>query len=783
MAFLKKARTAIKKKLVSIAICSGIVAACWFLLFQHYQRASEGGLVYKLENLLLDFRFLTRGPIPAKNKIGVLAIDEKSLEQFGRWPFSRKYYSQAFANLKELGVKFIGFDSIFSEPERPSIEDAETTLNSLKTMKNGALSSGLKSSLSAIEQMKLSSPADQTFAEGVKNFENIVMGYFYFESQEEVDASGRKEDPYRGLDFMAETNAIQAVFMPEGKQLTQYGDSMQARGIVGNTENIAAASQHFAFFSNNPDSDAIVRWVTMVKIINGSLMPSLALKIAAESMDRDIAVFLNDDSIESISLVSRVNDGDSIDLPIDPLGQGRIVLNHRGPGASSFRRISLADAYNNTLTPEETEFLKGSTLLMGATAIGINDQRPNPFDATLDGVENHAAAIDNIMAHDFIKRPTDIWFIELGMILFIGLFFSPIMIWSRAANSGMLAIAFLVGYYYFDKYYWFTRGTWSYMGMPFIEISALFISVTLYKYIVEEKEKRKVQGAFAHYLSPEVIDEVMESDSLNLGGVRKECTVFFSDVRGFTTISESLSPEQLSQFMNDYFTPMTTIILKSRGCLDKYIGDAIMAFWGAPIPLTDQADIACESAIKMLFALDKVQADFKAKNFPNVDIGIGLNTGAMSVGNMGSSERMAYTVMGDQVNLGARLEGLTKDYGIKVMISEFTVKNLTRPTTHIYRDLDDIKVKGKNESTRVFELMRPDTLPQEAAVKNLIAEFEAGRKEYRLQEWKKAEQHFMKCIMLRPDDGPANTYIKRIAEYKKNPHIEDWDGVYTFKHK
>jgi adenylate cyclase len=783
MGFLKKPFNAIKKKLVSIMICSGIVFACWYLLFQHYQRGSDNGIVYKMENLLLDFRFLTRGAVPAKNKIGILAIDEKSLQQFGRWPFSRQYYAQAFANLKAQGVKYIGFDSIFSEPERPSIEDAESALSSLKKMKNSDLSLGLKETFSSIEEMKQNSPADQIFAKGVKNFENIIMGYFYFESQEEVEASGKKESPYGGLDIMAETNAIQAVFMPEGKELSQYGDALQARGIVANTPNIAAAAQYYAFFSNNPDSDAIVRWVTMVKIINGNLMPSLSLKMAAEAMDRDIAVFLNDDSIESISLVSRVNDGDSVDIPIDPQGQGRIVLNHRGPGADAFRRIGLADAYNNTFSPEEKAFLKDSTLLMGATAIGINDQRPNPFDPTLDGVENHAAALDNIMSRDFLKRPTDIWFIELGMILFIGLFFSPIMIWSRAANSGMLAVVFLVGYYYFDKYYWFTRGTWAYMGMPFVEISALFVSVTLYKYIVEEKEKRKVQGAFAHYLSPEVIDEVMESDSLNLGGVRKECTVFFSDVRGFTTISESLSPEQLSQFMNDYFTPMTSIILKSKGCLDKYIGDAIMAFWGAPIPLADQADIACESAVKMLFALDQVQRDFKAKNFPNVDIGIGLNTGAMSVGNMGSSERMAYTVMGDQVNLGARLEGLTKDYGIKIMISEFTVKNLKRPMTHIFRDLDDIKVKGKNEPTRVFELMRPDALPQDAALRNLIAEFEAGRKEYRLQDWKKAEMHFMKCLMLKPDDGPANAYIKRIAEYKKNPHIENWDGVYTFKHK
>jgi adenylate cyclase len=783
MEFLKKLGSALKKKFVSILLCSGIVFGCWYVLFQHYRSGSDSGLIHKMENLLLDFRFTTRGVQKAKNKIGILAIDEKAIQQFGRFPFSRQYYAQAFANLKKRGVKFIGFDSVFAEPERPTISDVEPRLEALTGKQGTALNDGLMETMAVLKDMKAVSPADQVFAEGVQNFGNIVLGYFYFESEKEVTEGGRDKDPYSGLDKMAETNAIQALFLPEGKELASYPDTMQARAIVTNLEPIASASQFSAFFSNNPDNDAIVRWVTMVKIINGNLMPSLSLKMAAEAMDRDIAVFFNDDSIESISLVSRVDDGDTIDVPIDPLGQGRIVLNHRGPNRESFTRVSLGDAYNDKFPEGQLEFLKDSILLMGATAIGINDQRPNAFDPTLDGVENHAAALDNILAKDFLKRPQDIYLIELGMILVIGLFFSPIMIWSRAAYSGMLALLFLVGYYYFDKYYWFNRGTWAYMGMPFIEISGLFVTVTLYKYVVEEREKRKVQGAFAHYLSPDVIAEVLASDSLNLGGVRKQCTVFFSDVRNFTTISENMKPEDLSRFMNEYFTPMTAIILQSKGCLDKYIGDAIMAFWGAPIPLDDQADIACESAVKMLYALEEVRKSFKAQNFPFIDIGIGLNTGLMSVGNMGSDERMAYTVMGDSVNLGARLEGLTKDYGIKIMISEFTVKHMRRPKSHIFRDLDDIKVKGKNDSVRVFELMRPDALPQEAALRNLIGEFEQGREAYRKQDWATAEMCFMKCLMLSPDDGPAHAYLKRIKDYKGNPYMENWDGVYTFKHK
>lgn len=783
MGLLAKTVVAIRKKLGSIALCAAVVALCWVTLFQHHRKGDGTGIVGKMENILLDFRFLIRGPVPAKNKIGILAIDERSIQSFGRWPFSRKYYGQAFANLKKAGVRFIGFDSVFSEPERPSLDDAESVLTAVKSSDGKNLSGGLEQTLATLEQLKLNSPADQQFAQGVREFENIIMGYFYFELQEELEASGRKDDLFRGLDIMAENNAIQAVFMPEGKELSQYGDRMQAKAVVANTENIAAAAKYFAFFSNNADEDAIVRWVTMVKIINGQMMPSLALKMAAEAMDRDVAVFLNDDSIESVTLVSRENDDDTIEVPIDPLGDGRILLNHRGRSNTSFRHVSLADAYNNSFSPEEVQFLNGAVLLLGATAIGINDQRPNPFDSTLDGVENHAAAIDNLMAQDYLKRPGEIYLIELGMILAIGVVFAPIMIWSRAANSGMLVLVFLVGYYYFDKYYWFNRGTWAYIGMPFVEISALFISTTLYKYIVEEREKRKVQGAFAHYLSPEVIDEVMASDSLNLGGTKKECTVFFSDVRNFTTISENMKPEDLSQFMNEYFTPMTAIILKSKGCLDKYIGDAIMAFWGAPIPLDNQADIACEASVKMLFALDEVRQKFKEKNFPFIDIGIGLNTGFMSVGNMGSDERMAYTVMGDQVNLGARLEGLTKDYGIKIMVSENVVNRLQSKQAHVLRNLDDIKVKGKDVPTLVYELMRPDYIKSESALRDFIGEFEQGRNHYKLQDWSKAEQNFSNCLKLKNDDGPSKMYLERISELKLSPYIENWDGVKAFKHK
>ncbi|RZA14779.1 MAG: adenylate/guanylate cyclase domain-containing protein, partial [Proteobacteria bacterium] len=290
-------------------------------------------------------------------------------------------------------------------------------------------------------------------------------------------------------------------------------------------------------------------------------------------------------------------------------------------------------------------------------------------------------------------------------------------------------------------------------------------------------------GAFQHYLSPEVIEQVLENpEQLALGGQRKDLTVFFSDVRGFTTISETLTPEKLSELMNEYFTPMTSIVLRSKGVLDKYIGDAIMAFWGAPLELANHADIAAQAAIDMLYALDKLRIEFKRKGLPDIDIGIGLNSGPMSVGNMGSGERFTYTVMGDSVNLGARLEGLTKEYGIKLMISEFTWARMTKDR-FFARDLDDIRVKGKNEPVKVFHLMRPDFFPDQNMIREFIKHFETGRVAYKAQDWNAAKSAFEKCLQMKHDDKASELYMERVESYLEEAPGQAWDGVYTFKHK
>ncbi len=770
------------KKGIPALVCVAIVGLSTWSMWNHYSKfGSRQDILSGIETKLLDIRFLLRGPQKPTGKVGILGIDEKSLQRLGRWPLPRKLYEQALINLKKHGVKWVGFDVAFSEAERALLEDAEPQIKNLKSISNVKSAHSLKSfsdELGSMEEMLKASVGDESLARGVKNFQNVVMGYFYHTRK--IDAEALGANPFRALEVMS-SSMIENVLLPDGKDLSFYPE-LAVAGVVGNTPYLSKATTHFAFFNNQPDADAITRWATLLNVIDGKLMPSLALKLAAESLGRVPIVPFDELGIEEIMLVNPDNDSDVIKIPTDPEGRGRVLINHRGPDRT-IPHYSFADAYDNKFSDAEAKAIKGKTLIIGPTATGINDQRPNPFDSVINGVENHAVVIDNIIRGDFLRRPKTIYFTELTIILAIGLIFSPILLFARASLSGVIALFFLIGYYYFDKYYWFNNGIWAYMGMPFIEISSLFISITFYKYITEEREKKKVRGAFSHYLSPDVIKQVLEDpEALKLGGEKRELTVFFSDVRSFTTISETLTPEKLSELMNEYFTPMTGIVLRSGGVLDKYIGDAIMAFWGAPLLIKDHADRAAKSSIMMLFELDRLKQEFAKRGLPKIDIGIGLNTGPMSVGNMGSHERFQYTVMGDSVNLGSRLEGITKEYGVKCIMSESTQRKLTNPNL-LNRDLDDIRVKGKLEPVKIFELIRPDLLKSEAAIKDMIHEFSEGRIAYRAQDWEKAKQHFMKCLQIKPDDAPTALYIKRVETFASQTKMESWDGVYTFTHK
>ncbi len=723
------------------------------------------------EAKLLDIRFRLRGPSKPQSKVGILAVDEKSVRAVGRWPFPRGVYEKAFQNLKAAGVAWVGMDITWSEPERTLLEDV------LPQGSRGIGPADVQRIQAARGQ---ASPGDQSLARGLKSFGNVVLGYFYYPSPAAAEAAGAA--PFEGLEPM-ESSAVQNVILPEGKDLSGY-PLINTFGITPNIPMVNMATGYHGFFNNDPDDDGVIRWINLVRNINGRLMPSLALKTVASAMGREPVVFFDGHGIEEILLMNPNDDRDLIKIPVDPVGTGRAMINHLG-GRQMVPHFSFVDAMNNSFTPQERDQLQGAVLLAGPTATGINDIRANSFDATIDGVENHAAFIDNVFTGKFMRRPSAIFKMEFLGIMALGLLTTAFVSILPATASAIATSMLFLTMFIVDRYFWFGKGVWVAAAAPLFTVGSVYLMVTTYRYLTEEREKKKVKGAFSLYLSSDVIAQVLENpESLKLGGEKKELTVFFSDVRDFTTMSESMSPEKLCELMNLYFTPMTKIVLDSKGVLDKFIGDAIMAFWGAPLEVPNTADVACEASINMLYVLDRLRVDFPKMGLPIVDIGIGLNTGPMSVGNMGSDERFTYTVMGDNVNLGSRLEGLTKEYGVKILLSDRTFKKISRTDFHL-RDLDTIRVKGKLEPVRVHELMRPDTfgVGKESLLREFTGHFNEARGHYLKRDWANAQKSFMQCMMIRPEDKSCGIYVERIAELKGMNLDDTWDGVKTFKHK
>jgi adenylate cyclase len=469
----------------------------------------------------------------------------------------------------------------------------------------------------------------------------------------------------------------------------------------------------------------------------------------------------------------RVVFGDKAQIRTDDLG--RVYVNFHGP-SYTYRHFSMADVIEHKVTPDT---FSGKIVLIGATATGIGDLRTTPFGG-LDypGVEIHANVIDNILHQNFLRRGAKESLWDLALILLFGI---PLGIWMalvspRWMGFGIVLLALLVAVDYFA----FLRGAWLNFTIPALTITANVLLVSLYRALIEEKEKRRVRTAFGQYLSPEVVRRLLVNPEL-VEPRKTEVTVMFSDIRGFTTISEKLDAQELAIFLNQYLSDMTQIVFERRGTLDKYIGDAVMAFWGAPFEEQDHAALACQTALEMMAKIHEMQRKWEAQGKPRLDIGIGLNTGIASVGNMGSALRYGYTALGDSVNLSSRLEGLNKDYGTHILVNETTYL-AAKDSGFIFRELDLIRVKGKLQPVVLYELVTfADSLSADTQAR--LDRFREARALYHQRLWLEAQSAFQSILDQWPDEGPARAYWKRCQEYLFDEPPSGWDGVFTMTHK
>ncbi|MDI1247098.1 MAG: adenylate/guanylate cyclase domain-containing protein, partial [Rhodoferax sp.] len=440
----------------------------------------------------------------------------------------------------------------------------------------------------------------------------------------------------------------------------------------------------------------------------------------------------------------------------------------------SFPYVSAIDVLQGKVAPD---VLFGAIVLVGTTAPGLLDLRSTPMQESYAGVELHANLIAGMLDGNIKERPAYVLGLNLVFLLLMGgLLALALPALSPLAATALTATTTLamVGS---NLYFWQVQNLILPLASGLILISALFIFNMSYGYFVDARSKRMLAHLFGQYVPPELVNEMAKDPgAYSLEGSNRDMTVLFSDVRGFTTISEGLDPKQLTQLMNEFLTPMTHVIHHHRGTIDKYMGDAIMAFWGAPVPDPDHARNALLAAMEMIAKLDALQDHFKSRGWPPIKVGVGLNTGDMTVGNMGSEFRLAYTIMGDAVNLGSRLESLTKNYGVNIMVSEFTS---ARVPDFAFRELDCVRVKGKDRPVRIYEPIGPERELKPGEREELTL-YKEALSLYRSQQWGPAGQAFADLQKLAPTRLLYAMYLERIAHFEQQQPPADWDGTYTF---
>jgi adenylate cyclase len=456
------------------------------------------------------------------------------------------------------------------------------------------------------------------------------------------------------------------------------------------------------------------------------------------------------------------------------LGSSRMLIKFFAqPGGYNY--ISFSDIYNNKTDPS---YFKDKIILIGATASDLHDDAQVPIsNQAMPGVEINANLVQSILTRDFISYQDDVS--AVGIIFLFSLL-AGLLLYRFRIHIATVLLAVLAIVYIFFSIYTFDSGIIMNILYPLLSVTLVYIILVVIYYLTEEKSRKWITSVFGKYVSPVVIENLIKNpDKINLGGEKKNITLFFSDIRGFTSISEKLDPEELVSLLNEYLTEMTSIIIKDQGLVDKYMGDGIMAFWGAPLDQKNHAEMACSSSLEMMDKLKDLQKKWKKEGIPSFNIGIGLNSGDAIVGNMGSSTRFDYTAMGDNVNLASRMEGLNKVYGTNIIISEKTHKIVKDKFES--RKLDAVKVKGKKKPILIYELIshKDNTSKKQ---RDFIKLYETGLEFYFKKKWKESIKSFQASIKL-IDDNASNIFITRCQEFLKNPPSKDWDGVWEMETK
>ena len=742
------------------------LAVVFILLACMYSKSDiSSNLVDRLEVFAYDMRMRTQhGELDPR--VVIVDIDEKSIAEVGRWPWSRDVVAKLIEKLdNKYHVRVAGFDVIFSEADTSA---GYSTLSALAKTEFKDLADFPQ----RLQKLRPMFDYDQRMADALQD-RPMVLGYFLSKDPRAVAKGLLPEPVFRTSDL-------------KGQEI----DSTIYTSYTGTLDVLQRSAKAGGFMNPTPDSDGAIRRYALLARYGDGFYESLALATARVALGASKVtpilftqedLNLSGEAARTYGALAGLGMNTKPRKTFVPLDRDMTALiDYKGKGGvdgGQYRYVSAVDVMNERVP---MEVLADNVVLVGTTSAGLRDLRASPTNVDYPGVEMHANVISSILDGDFKQEPDFSVAIQLGQHVLVGVILGVLLPVLTPLMSIIVSFSALGAVAGLNLYMFHSLNYVVPVAATMLLIVSLFIFNLAWGYLFEFRKSRAMVHLFGEYVAPELVAEMAENpESYNMEGETRELTVLFCDVRGFTTISEGLSANQLREYINLYLTAMSEDIRGNRGTLDKYIGDAVMAFWGAPVALPDHASRAVATALKMLDTAKKLNDDFIARNWPELKIGIGLNTGDMRVGDMGSKIRRAYTVMGDAVNLGSRLEGITKEYGVGLVVGEATKRAAPE---FAYRELDRVRVKGKNEPVPIFEPVGLQTDIDD----NTRAELDLWHEALglvRSQKWDEAERLLFKLHQAYPACKLYGLYLERIAYFREEPPGADWDGVTTFKTK
>ena len=739
---------AARTRWIRLATRVAISAAALLLFALHIAGSPRLEVIERIEHYLYDVRVRLTMPGTVDDRIVIVDIDEASQLELGQWPWPRDTLADLVDRLfDDYGVRVLGLDVLVAEAEESS---AERLLDELMaTVDDPALGD----ELAALRQ---SLDGNTRFAESLIA-RDVVTGFVF---KDKLAAN----EP-------AATGVLPPAMIPAGALAGVDVPFVEAAGYAGNLPALQGNAVAGGFFDSPLiDADGVFRRAPLVQAYRGDLYPSLGLAVAwvaagSPPVALDFAATA-DGRMSGIEL-EHFRLGDRA-IPVN--GQVAVFIPWRGP-QESFPFVSAKDVLSGAAP---AGLLRGRIALLGASAAGLLDLRSTPVGQRYIGVEAHANLVAGLLDGTIRQQPAWSDGLEFTLLVVVGLLAALLL--PRLAPLSALAFAVVLVLAALGTNLWM----WQSLGLviPVASLVVYTIVVALlqitYRFFVEQRNKRHLSQVFGQYIPPSLVDEIDESgQEVSLEGETRELSVLFSDVRGFTTISEGLDARELTRMMNEFLTPFTRAIQEQRGTIDKYMGDAVMAFWGAPLPDGDHARHAILAAFDMLAAVESLDEPFRARGWPAIRVGIGIASGDMNVGNMGSEFRIAYTVMGDTVNLGSRLEGLTKQYGVGIIVND---RAAALAPDFAFRELDLVRVKGKQEPVAIFEPLGPAGRVDREQAAELEAWAEALAA-YRRMDWEAAAVT-LGTLKERTDAVLYNVYLQRIERFRREPPPGEWDGVY-----